>query len=90
MVTMNEAVAVGEAVKQRLGAGLQQFEEGLEHGRRVFARQREAAEDRITEAALHVRRHPIRSVALVAAAGAMLGCIVGFAVGRGPWCRSRG
>jgi hypothetical protein len=84
MPTITDAAAVAENVKQRLGAGFQQIGEGIEQGRRAIVRGREAAEDGVAAAALRVRRHPIRTVAAVAAASALAGCIIGFVVGRWP------
>lgn len=90
MVTITDAAAVAENVKQRLGAGIQQVEERFEQGRKVIARGREAAEDELAAAVLHIRRHPLGTVATVAAAGAVVGGIVGFVLGRSSWCRARG
>lgn len=82
MPTLTEAAAVAQAVKERLDSGLQQFEDKVEQGRRVITRGRHAAEDGVAAAVLHVRRHPIRTVAAATAAGAFLGCVIGFAYGR--------
>ena len=82
MSTITEATAMAEAVKERFGSGLRQIEQKVEQGRRVIAKGRQAAEDGAAAAALQVRRHPLRIVAGVTAAAAVLGCIVGFAFGR--------
>jgi ElaB/YqjD/DUF883 family membrane-anchored ribosome-binding protein len=84
MPTITDAGAVAETVKQRLGAGVHQIEAGIEQGRRAIARGRGAAEDGVAVASLHIRRHPIRTVAVVAAAGALLGCVIGYAFSRWP------
>jgi ElaB/YqjD/DUF883 family membrane-anchored ribosome-binding protein len=89
MVTLTDAAAVAETVKQRLGEGLKRVEEDIERGRRVIAKGREAAEEGVATAVLRVRRHPIRSVAIVAGAGAIVGCVIGFALGRRPWKAGR-
>ena len=82
MRTLADAAAVSEAVKERLDSGLRQIEQKVEQGRRVIARGREAAEDGVAAAALQVRRHPLRVVAGVTAAAAVLGCVAGFFLGR--------
>lgn len=90
MRTVTEAVAAAEAVKERVGAGLRQFEEGIEQrveqgveqGRRVILKGRRAAEDGAAAAALEIRRHPLRTTAFAAFAGALVGCVAGFALGR--------
>lgn len=87
MATITDTAAVAEAVKQRFGAAFQNVEEGIGQGRRVFAKGRETVEDGVAAAALHVRRHPLRTVAFVAGAGAIVGCAVGFVLGRTPWSR---
>ena len=81
MPTITDAGAV-ETVKQRLGAGFHQIEEGILQGRRAIARGRGAAEDGVAATSLHIRRHPIRTVAVVAAAGALVGCVIGYAFSR--------
>jgi ElaB/YqjD/DUF883 family membrane-anchored ribosome-binding protein len=85
MQTVTDVAEVAGAIKQRLGSGLQQFEEKVEQGRRVITRGRHAAEDGVAAAVLQVRRHPLRTVAAATAAGALVGCVVGFACGR--WAR---
>jgi ElaB/YqjD/DUF883 family membrane-anchored ribosome-binding protein len=82
MPTIADATAVAEAVKERFDSGLRQIEQKVEQGRRVIARGREAAEDGVAAAALQVRRHPLRVVAGVTAAAAVIGCVVGFFLGR--------
>jgi ElaB/YqjD/DUF883 family membrane-anchored ribosome-binding protein len=82
MTTIAEATAMVDAVKERLDSGVRQIEQKVEQGRRVMAKGRQAAEDGLASAALQVRRHPLRIVAGVTAAAAVLGCIVGFAFGR--------
>lgn len=54
----------------------------FEQGRRVFAKGRQAVEDGMTAAVVNIRNRPLRVVATVTAAAAVVGCIVGFAVGR--------
>lgn len=82
MPTITDAGAVAENVKQRLEAGFHNIEAGIAQGRRAVARGRDAAEDGLAAASLHIRRHPIRTVALVAAASALFGCVIGFAASR--------
>jgi ElaB/YqjD/DUF883 family membrane-anchored ribosome-binding protein len=85
MVTFTDAAAVAETVKQRFGEGFKKVEEDIERGRRVIAGGRRVADEGVATAVLHVRRHPLRAVALVAAVGAFAGCVIGFALGRRPW-----
>jgi ElaB/YqjD/DUF883 family membrane-anchored ribosome-binding protein len=84
-----EAEAATNAVRERFGAGLRQFEENVEQrlheGRRVVEKGRRAAEDGIAAATREIRRHPLQATAFAAFAGALAGCIAGFAYGR--WVR---
>jgi len=82
MTTIAEATAMADAVKERFDSGVRQIEQKVEQGRRVIAKGRQAAEDGVAVATLQIRRHPLRIVAAVTAAAAVLGCIVGFAFGR--------
>ena len=83
MPTLTEATAMAGAVKERFDSGLRQIEQKVEQGRRVIAKGRQVAEDGVAATALHVRRHPLRDVAAATAIGALVGCVIGFACGRG-------
>jgi ElaB/YqjD/DUF883 family membrane-anchored ribosome-binding protein len=85
MSTKTEAVAAVDAMKERLGPVLEKFEDNVREGRRVIVKAQHAAEDGVAAAALQVRRHPVSAVAIAAGAGALAGCLLGFAIGRG--CR---
>ncbi|RPI53402.1 MAG: hypothetical protein EHM55_13870 [Acidobacteria bacterium] len=85
MATMTEAAAAVDAMKDRLNPVLEKFEENVRQGRRVMVRAQHAAEDGVAAAALQVRRHPVSAVAIAAGAGALAGCMIGFAIGWG--CR---
>lgn len=71
MRTVADTTAIAEAVKDT-----------YEQGRRVFAKGRQAAEEGMAAAVVNIRDRPLRVVATVAAAAAVVGCIVGFAFGR--------
>lgn len=64
------------------------FEENLRGARRMATTTRYAAEDAVAEAALNIRRHPLRAVAGVAVVAGIAGVVTGF--GAGWWARSRG
>ena len=57
-------------------------EEARRTARRAAAQGRQAAEDLLDTAQLQVRRHPIETLGWTFAAGAVLGCIAGFAMRR--------
>jgi ElaB/YqjD/DUF883 family membrane-anchored ribosome-binding protein len=70
-----------EAVSKRVNPALESLEQNVREARRVMAHSRRAAEDFVDETTLRVRRHPLGSVALAVAAGALAGCVMGFALG---------
>jgi ElaB/YqjD/DUF883 family membrane-anchored ribosome-binding protein len=82
MPTLTDATAIADVVKQRVDSGLRQIEQKVEQGGRAIAWGCEAAEDGVEAVGLQVRRHPLRVVAGVTAAAAVLGCVVGFVLGR--------
>ena len=59
------------------------LEENLREVRRVATTARHAAEDAVGQAALNIRRHPLRALAGVAAVAGIAGVLVGFGAG---WC----
>ena len=63
------------------------LEENLREVRRVATTARHAAEDAVAEAALNIRRHPLRAVAGAAVAAGVAGVLVGF--GAGWFARTR-
>jgi ElaB/YqjD/DUF883 family membrane-anchored ribosome-binding protein len=73
-----------EAISERLNPALESIEESVRQVRRSFVVQRHAAEDLVAEGALQVRRHPLSAVAVAGAAGALVGCMLGFALGWRP------
>lgn len=79
------ATPVADAIKQRLAPALdtiETIEKNARRARRAVARGRYATADAVSGAALGVRRRPLRSLALAAGAGALAGCMMGFALGR--------
>ena len=58
------------------------FEENVRRARRALVEARHASEDLAASAALTVRRHPFAAVGAAAAAGAIGGCLIGFAAWR--------
>jgi hypothetical protein len=59
------------------------LEENLREVRRVAATARHAAEDAVAEAAVNIRRHPLRAFAGAAMVAGIAGMLVGFGAG---WC----
>jgi ElaB/YqjD/DUF883 family membrane-anchored ribosome-binding protein len=82
MATMTGTTAVKEAIKHRLTPALETLEENTREAKRAILHGRHAAEDFIAETALRVRRHPMSGLAIAAGAGALTGCLIGFALGR--------
>lgn len=64
------------------------LEENLREVRRVATTARHAAEDAVAEAALNIRRHPLRAVGGAAVVAGIAGMLVGF--GAGWYTRARG
>jgi ElaB/YqjD/DUF883 family membrane-anchored ribosome-binding protein len=81
MATMT-TTARKEAIKDCLAPTLEALEENAREARRAIVHGRQAAEDFVAETALQVRRHPLSAVAFAAGAGALAGCLIGFALGR--------
>ena len=63
------------------------LEENLREVRRVATTARHAAEDTVAEAALNVRRHPLRAVAGAVLVAGIAGTLIGF--GAGWFARTR-
>ena len=70
-----------EAITERLNPALESIEEDVRQARRSIVAGRHAAEDFVAEGALQVRRHPLSAIAVAGAAGALVGCMLGFALG---------
>ena len=77
-----EAPAAAEAIRRRLEPIADKVEENVRQVRRALVQGRHAAEDAFAEAELQVRRHPRTAVVLAIGAGALAGCVIGFAIGR--------
>jgi ElaB/YqjD/DUF883 family membrane-anchored ribosome-binding protein len=84
MATATETDRPADACRWPTGEA---FEENLREVRRVAATARHAAEDAVAEAALNIRRHPLRAVATAAAVGGIAGALAGF--GAGWFARAR-
>jgi ElaB/YqjD/DUF883 family membrane-anchored ribosome-binding protein len=69
-----------EAVSKRVNPALEALEQHVREARRAMVHGRRAAEDFVDETTLRVRRHPLGSVALAVTAGALAGCVMGFAL----------
>jgi ElaB/YqjD/DUF883 family membrane-anchored ribosome-binding protein len=82
MSVMTEAATVAGAAKARVGTALERLEENARKSRRAVVRVQHAAEDRAAAVALQVRRHPLSTLAVAVAAGALVGGLIGFAVAR--------
>ena len=84
MAMMTEKITAKEVIKDRLTPALETFRARKREAKRAILDGRHAAEDFIAETALQVRRQPLHALAIAAAAGALVGCLIGFAVGRRP------
>ena len=82
MSVVTQARAVADVVKERLGPTVQEIERGIDRGRRVVDEGRIAVEDGVGKARWQIRRHPLLAVATAAGAGALAGCVAGFAWSR--------
>jgi ElaB/YqjD/DUF883 family membrane-anchored ribosome-binding protein len=70
-----------EAVSERVNPMVKSLEQNVREARGAMAHGRRAAGDFVDETALRVRRHPWGSVGLAVTAGALAGCVMGFALG---------
>ena len=62
---------------------LEAIEANVRDARGAVVAGRQAVEDCTAEATLQVRRHPFMAGGLAVGVGALVGCLVGFAFGRG-------
>lgn len=81
---MTRTTTAKEVIKDRLTPALETFEANKREAKRAILHGRHAAEDFVEETTLQVRRHPLRTLAMVAGAGTLAGCLIGFALGRRP------
>jgi len=77
---------VRDAVADRLNPAMEVVEGNMRHARRALTHRQQAVEDFAASTALQIRRHPLAAVALVGAAGAVIGWMGGFILG---WQTSR-
>jgi ElaB/YqjD/DUF883 family membrane-anchored ribosome-binding protein len=73
--------AATEAFREKLGPALDTVEEKARQARRAIVKGRYVAEDLAHETTLQVRRRPLMAIAIATGAGALAGCIIGFALG---------
>ena len=79
---MNTTVeSARQAVSERLTPALESLEHNVRDARRAMARGRRTAEDFVDEATVRVRQQPLTAMALAVSAGALAGCLIGFALG---------
>jgi len=86
MTIATGATAAAEAIKERFSPIGETLEDNMRQARRVVVQGRYAAEDAVAAAALRVRRHPLSAIVLAAGAGALAGCLMGFAFGSRVRC----
>ncbi len=79
---MNTTVeSAREAVSERLNPARESLEQNVRDARRAIAQGRRVTEDFVDQTTLRVRRRPLTSMALAVSAGAIAGCMFGFALG---------
>jgi len=82
METMTAArTAAKEAFEQKFGATLDTVEEKARQARRAIVKGRYVAQDLALETTDQVRRRPLMAIAIATGAGAVAGCLIGFALG---------
>lgn len=81
MATMLESATM-QAIRERTEPAIEALEKNVRDARKAIVAGRRAVEDYTAGASLQVRRHPLGSVAVAAGAGVLLGCIIGFTLGR--------
>ena len=84
MSPLTEVAAAADAIKQRLGPAVDEFDERVRQAKRVITRVQHAAEDGVGSTVTQIRRHPLRAVAIAGGIGAFVGAAFGFAWSRWP------
>ena len=84
MSPLTEIAATADAIKQRLGPAVNEFDERVRQGKRVVTRAQHAAEDGVDAAVTQIRRHPLRAVAIAGGVGAFVGAVFGLVWSRWP------
>jgi ElaB/YqjD/DUF883 family membrane-anchored ribosome-binding protein len=80
------ATAAAEAIKERFVPASETLEDNVRQARRAIVQGRYAAEDAAAATVLQVRRHPVVAIAVATGAGALAGCLIGFAIGSRARC----
>ena len=80
MATMTESAT--RAIREHAGPALEALEENVRDVRRAVAAGGQAVEDYAVETTRQVRRHPFTAVGVAVGIGSVVGCMVGFALGR--------
>ena len=80
MATVSESAA--KAASDYVEPILAALDDNVRDARRAVVAARHAVEDRAAQTVIHVRRHPFVSLGIAAGAGAFLGCVIGFTIGR--------
>jgi ElaB/YqjD/DUF883 family membrane-anchored ribosome-binding protein len=65
-------------VRERLS---QRADEALRQSRRALNKLQDSAEDALDETKVNIRKRPFESVAIAVGAGALIGLLIGYAVG---------
>ena len=88
MATVMESTT--KTIRGHAGPALEALEENVRDVRRAVVAGRHAVEDCAAETTLQVRRHPFMTVGLAVGIGSLVGCLVGFALGRHGHSRTSG
>ena len=80
MATMTESAT--KAIREHTGPALEALEENVRNARRAVVAGRQAVEDCAAETTREVQRHPFMTVGLAVGIGGLVGCLVGFTLGR--------
>lgn len=80
MATATEATL--KAVRECAEPAIAAVEENFEDVRRAFADGRQSINDCMAEARTEIRRHPFVTLSVAVGVGTVLGCLVGFTIGR--------
>lgn len=86
MTIATGATAAAEAIKERFSPTAEILEDNMRQARRAIVRGQYAAEDAVEAATLQVRRYPRTAIAVAVSAGALAGCLMGFALGTRVRC----
>ena len=82
MATVTDTAA--KTAKEYVEPILAAIDDNVRDVRRAVVSARHVVEDRAAQTKIQIRRHPFAALGIAASVGALLGCAIGFTLGRRP------